>query len=79
MVITHHAKSHPLRSLQLDWHSLAYHSLARFKQIVQRDNMLPADVTEQIEDHIIPALEYLEGWEPSDADIQAHINSLGMF
>jgi len=62
----------------LDWHSLAYHSLARFKQIVQRDNMLPADVCEQIEDNIIPALEYLEGWEPTDDMIQAHIDSHGM-
>ena len=62
----------------LDWHSLAYHSLARFKQIVQRDNMLPADVCEQIEDHIIPALEYLFEWEPTDELIQAHIDSRGM-
>lgn len=63
----------------LDWHSLAYHTLARFKQIVQRDNTLPADVCEQIEDNIIPALEYLEGWEPTDEMIQAHIDSRGMF
>jgi hypothetical protein len=62
----------------LNWTSLAYHSLARFKQIVRDDNMLPPDVCEQIEDNIIPALEYLEGWEPSDADIQAHIDSRGM-
>ena len=51
----------------LNWTSLAYHSLARFKQIVRDDNMLPPDVCEQIED------------EPSDADIQAHIDSRGMF
>lgn len=63
----------------LDWHTLAYHTLARFKQIVRHDNMLPADVIEQIEENIIPALEYLDGWEPSDADIQAHIDSHGMF
>lgn len=62
----------------LDWHSLAYHALARFKQIVQRDNMLPPDVCEQIEDNIIPALEYLEGWEPTDDMIQVHIDSHGM-
>jgi hypothetical protein len=63
----------------LNWTSLAYHSLARFKQIVRDDNMLPADVCEQIEEHIIPALEYLDGWEPTDAMIQDHIDSRGMF
>ena len=63
----------------LNWTSLAYHSLARFKQIVREDNMLPPDVCEQIEDNIIPALEYLDEWEPSDADIQAHIDTHGMF
>lgn len=62
----------------LDWYSFAYHSLARFKQIVC-DGNLPPDVCEQIEDNIIPALEYLEGWEPTDDMIQAHIDSRGMF
>ena len=63
----------------LNWTSLAYHSLARFKQIVRDDNMLPPDVCEQIEDNIIPALEYLDGWEPTDDMIQAHIDTHGMF
>lgn len=63
----------------LSWHSLAYHSLARFKQIMRHNNTIPSDVLDQIEDNIIPALEYLEGWEPSDAAIQAHIESRGIF
>lgn len=63
----------------LGWHTLAYHSLTRFKQLLHEDLTIPSDVVEQIEDNIIPALEYLEGWEPSDAEIQAHIESRGMF
>jgi hypothetical protein len=62
----------------LDWHSLAYHSLARFKQIVRDDGTIPSDVLDQIEDNIIPALEYLEGWEPTDDMIQAYVDSHGM-
>ena len=69
----------PYDLYSLSWTSLAYHSLTRFKQIVREDNMLPADVCEQIEDNLIPALEYLEGWEPTDDMIQAHIDSRGMF
>lgn len=63
----------------LDCYSLAYHTLARFKQIVRHDCTLPPEIIDQIEDNIIPALEYIEGWEPSDADIQAHIESRGIF
>jgi hypothetical protein len=69
----------PYDLYQLDYHSLAYHALARFKQLVQRDMMMPPDIAEQIEDNIIPALEYIDGYEPSDADVQAHIESRGMF
>lgn len=69
----------PHHIYQLDYHSLAYHTLARFKQLVERDMTMPADIVEQIEDNIIPALEYIEGWEPSDADVQAHIESRGVF
>ena len=62
----------------LDCYSLTYHTLARFKQIVRHDCTLPPDIIDQIEDILIPALEYIEGWEPSDADIQAHIDSHGI-
>lgn len=62
----------------LDCYSLSYHALARFKQLVRHDCTLPPDIIDQIEDIIIPALEYIEGWEPSDADIQAHIESRGI-
>jgi len=62
----------------LDCYSLTYHTLARFKQIVRHDCTLPPDIIDQIEDILIPALEYIEGWEPSDADIQAHIESHGI-
>jgi len=69
----------PYDHYRLDYHSLSYHALARFKQVIYSDNTIPADIIEKIEDEIIPALEYIEGWEPSDADIQAHIESRGMF
>jgi hypothetical protein len=41
--------------------------------------MIPSDIADQIEENIIPALEYIEGYEPSDSDIQAHIESRGVF
>ena len=68
----------PYDIYELGYHSLAYHALARFKQLLQRDMMMPPDIAEQIEDNIIPALEYIDGWEPTDAQIQAHIDSRGM-
>lgn len=40
--------------------------------------MIPADIVEQIEDNIIPALEYIEGWEPTDEMLSAHIEERGM-
>lgn len=69
----------PYDVYSLNYHELAYHALARFRQLLQRDMTIPADIAEQIEDNIIPSLEYIEGWEPSDADIQSHIESRGMF
>ncbi len=68
----------PFDLYALDCYSLTYHALAKFKQLVQNDCTLPSDIVDKIEDEIIPALEYIEGWEPSDADIQAHIDSHGM-
>ena len=32
---------------------------------------MPADIAEKIEDEILPALDYIEGWEPSDSDMLA--------
>ena len=61
----------------LDSYGLSYHALARFKQLLYNDNM-PADIAEKIEDEIIPALEYIEGWEPTDDMISAHIESRGV-
>jgi hypothetical protein len=63
---------------QLGAYSLSYHAIRRFKQILLNDMMLPPDIIEKIEDEILPALEYISEWEPSDADIQAHIDSHGM-
>ena len=63
----------------LDCYGLAYHTLARFKQLLQRNMMIPSDIVEQIEDNIIPALEYIEGWEPTDAMIQDYVDSRGVF
>jgi hypothetical protein len=62
----------------LDSFSLSYHALARFKQLLCSDN-ISADIAEKIEDDIIPALEYIEGWEPTDDMISAHIESRGVF
>jgi len=69
----------PYDLYSLDCYSLSYHALARFKQLLQRDMMIPSDIADQIEENIIPALEYIDGWEPSDSDIQAHIESRGVF
>jgi hypothetical protein len=55
---------------QLDSYSLAYHSLNRWKDIFDKE-YLPLDILDKIED-IISALEYIEGWEPSDADMIAN-------
>jgi len=59
-------------------YSLSYHAIRRFKQILLNDMMLPADIIEKIEDEILPALEYIEGWEPTDDMLQEHIESRGM-
>jgi hypothetical protein len=40
----------------LDSHSLSYHALAQFKQILLKEKM-PDDVVYLIEEQIIPALE----------------------
>ena len=48
---------------QLDSYSMSYHSLNRWKQILN-DHALPNEVADKIED-IIEALEYIEGWEPA--------------
>jgi hypothetical protein len=61
----------------LDSYSLSYHALARFKQLLCSDS-ISADIAEKIEDEIIPALEYIEGWEPTDDMISAHIEARGV-
>lgn len=61
----------------LDSYSLAYHSHARFKRLVEVENM-PTDIIEQVEDNILPALEYIINWEPTDAEVQSHIDSRGV-
>jgi hypothetical protein len=55
----------------LDCFGLAYNSLHRWKKIIANDMLLPADIIEQIEDIIIPALEYIDGWEPSDDEMMS--------
>jgi len=50
------ANHFPYDVYTLDSHSLAYHSLAQFKQILLKEEM-PDDVVYLIEDKIIPALE----------------------
>ena len=61
----------------MDTFKLANVSLHQWRKLVYSD-CLPNDVVERIEE-IIEALEYIDGWEPSDAMIQDHIDSRGMF
>jgi hypothetical protein len=61
----------------MDTFRLANVSLYRWRKLVYSD-CLPNDVVEKIEE-IIEALEYIDGWEPSDAMIQDHIDKRGMF
>jgi len=61
----------------MDTFRLANVSLYRWRKLVYSD-CLPNDVVERIEE-IIEALEYIDGWEPSDAMIQDHIDKRGMF
>lgn len=57
----------PYHIYGLDSYSLAYHVRERFKQIVQRDDTISCDIIEQIEDNLIPALDYIIDWEPDGA------------
>ena len=60
----------------LNSYSLAYHSLAAWKRILSAE-YLPPDILDKIEEDIVPALEYIEGWEPTDAQLVAY-NSCGV-
>ena len=54
----------------LDSYSLAYHSLAAWKRILKDEHLnLPPDVLDKIEEELIPALEYVEGWDPTDLQV----------
>ena len=59
---------------QLDSYGLAYHSIKAWNRILDSE-YLPSDIIDKIEDIII-ALEYIEGWEPSDDEI-VESNSVG--
>lgn len=59
----------------LDAYGLAFHTLPQWKRVLENDYTLPCDIQDKIED-IITALEYIEGWEPSDDDMIAN-NSCG--
>ena len=63
---------------ELSTQSLAYHAAKRFKHLLV-SGMLPGDIIDKLEEEVLPALAFIEDWEPSDADIQAHIESRGMF
>jgi len=63
---------------EMSTHSLAYHAARRFKHLLA-SGMLPGEIIDRLEEEVIPALQWIEDWEPSDADIQAHIDSHGMF
>ena len=63
---------------ELSTQSLAYHAAKRFKHLLV-SGMLPGDIIDKLEEEVIPALEWIEDWQPNDADIQAHIDSRGMF
>ena len=56
---------------QLDSYSLTKHSIVAWNRILDQEyHELDADIRDKIED-IIMALEYIEGWEPSDAEMVA--------
>ena len=61
----------------MDTFKLANVSLHQWRKLVDSDCQ-PNDIIERIEE-IIEALEYIDGWEPSDAMIQDHIDKRGMF
>jgi hypothetical protein len=42
-----------------------------------KNNYIPGDILEKIEDELIPALEYIDNWEPCDADLIEN-NSCGI-
>lgn len=58
-----------------DEQQLSFHAAAQFRKLLL-DPTVPLDIAEKIEDQILPALDYIEGWEPSDAEIMAS-NSCG--
>jgi hypothetical protein len=60
----------------MDTFRLANASLHQWKKLI--DDEVHSDIIERIEE-IIEALEYIDGWEPSDAMIQDHIDKRGMF
>ncbi len=66
----------PFDIYTLDEYCLAHHSLIKFKMLV-RDSYIPGDILEKIEDELIPALEYIDNWEPCDADLIEN-NSCGI-
>ena len=61
----------------MDAFRLANASLHQWKKLID-EAYLSSDLIEKIEE-IIEALEYIDGWEPSDAMIQDHIDKRGMF
>ena len=63
---------------ELSTQSLAYHAAKRFKYLLA-SGMLPGEIIDRLEEEVLPALEWIEDWQPTDADIQAHIDSRGMF
>ena len=63
---------------ELTEHSLSYHAAIRFRQLVRNHPEMPADIAEKIEDEILPALDYIEGWEPSDDMIRDQIEARGL-
>jgi hypothetical protein len=56
---------------QLDSYGMAYFSIPAWKRILDKEYNLPCDIEEKIIE-VIEALEYIEGWEPSDADMIAN-------
>jgi len=62
---------------ELSTQSLAYHAAKRFKHLLV-SGMLPGEIIDKLEEEVLPALEWIEDWQPSDDDIKAHIESHGL-
>ena len=54
----------------MDSVSLSFNALNRFRSILKTEEGIPDEIIQAIEEQIIPALEFIDHWEPSDQQIK---------